>query len=954
MQLPGLFDPLLRFNPSEQCPQLHKVIAPALKLTPRFLPILLLGLLSLKKPHAQALPLTGRVVASDAATPVAGAWVSAPRLGRLAISGPDGIFTINPGVLSNLPRIGDGFFRPGISGGTLSFASRGYAEARVKIIDAMGNSVGEFFSNDLGEGVFQLPVDRIVKKRPGFTRLYLLLYLDKQLVKTFPLSPDQWRNYSGPSAPQPMPLIKGAEAPSARVQKTDSLYVSAAGFTTKAIPLVVQQGDLGVIQLESAEPNANFTLSYDLGSSALQLGAGKLDQALKAIGTSVTHRDIALQDASSDLIVQIGLNQHLSTAFPEIPELAGALQKEGFHLRQLLTGGSLKWLLQARDTSGAMYGLLEFAEMIQMNKGLAGLSARQVNPKTEFRAVKFNLPWSSYRTGAYIDQHFDTVRDINFWVKFLDNMAENRFNALTLWNMHPYPFLIRAKNYPKATSFSDAELAEWRTFWTALFRLAKERGIETYLVHWNIVASRGFRDNYDASVNLDTAVNENGSPSPTIDAYTKQSVTQVLNEYPDLTGIGLTLGEVMGGMTPQQRQSWANRTIIAGIKEANRPAKLIHRVPLSAGTGSSGSTNTATEKMTREAIESITGVEGTIWVEVKFNWSHGHSTPVLEQTHGGIITDSYWKPAPKNYSIVWTVRNEDFFMLRWGKPGFIREHIALNGTSFARGYIVGAETFIPAREYIHVKGSPHVTWQYEFQRQWAYWEQWGRLLYNPNLPDDVFVNSYSQRYGSPAGKQIKEAMEFASNTPLRIASFYYSKGDMSLHSASLLSGAEFITLEDIINSNTLSSSYATVKEAAAALVNNKAIVGGKTSPLVVADSLEQESQKALQIASGINTSGHPTLACEVEDVKAWGHLGLYFANKLRGAVSLQVYRLQKQIADKNQAVDFLEKAQANWEDLIAVTKPHLAPTPMMHLRGAKFHWEDYRKEVAADIATAKK
>ncbi len=39
----------------------------------------------------------------------------------------------------------------------------------------------------------------------------------------------------------------------------------------------------------------------------------------------------------------------------------------------------------------------------------------------------------------------------------------------------------------------------------------------------------------------------------------------MLDEYPDLTGIGLTLGEGMGGMTPQQRESWIKETIIDGM-----------------------------------------------------------------------------------------------------------------------------------------------------------------------------------------------------------------------------------------------------------------------------------------------------------------------------------------------------------------------------------------------------
>jgi len=71
-------------------------------------------------------------------------------------------------------------------------------------------------------------------------------------------------------------------------------------------------------------------------------------------------------------------------------------------------------------------------------------------------------------------------------------MAENRFNKLTLWNLHPFNYLVKTEKYPEACGFSDVEMAEWKKFRTSLFKIAKERGIETYLVNWNIFVSPEF------------------------------------------------------------------------------------------------------------------------------------------------------------------------------------------------------------------------------------------------------------------------------------------------------------------------------------------------------------------------------------------------------------------------------------------------------------------------------
>jgi hypothetical protein len=83
-------------------------------------------------------------------------------------------------------------------------------------------------------------------------------------------------------------------------------------------------------------------------------------------------------------------------------------------------------------------------------------------------------------------------------------------------------------------------------------------------------------------------------------------------------------------------------------------------------------------------------------------------------------------PCP-NYKITWTARNEDFFCLRWGVPGFVRDHIAENSQPYTGGYFIGSETYIPAKDYFTAINGP-VNWKYAFERQWLFYKIWGRLL----------------------------------------------------------------------------------------------------------------------------------------------------------------------------------------------------------------------------------
>ena len=179
--------------------------------------------------------------------------------------------------------------------------------------------------------------------------------------------------------------------------------------------------------------------------------------------------------------------------------------------------------------------------------------------------------------------------------------------------------------------------------------------------------------------------------------------------WSDLDGIGVSHGEGMGGMTPLERQQFVDEVYIAGALEAkrSRPVKLIHRVPFSSGLSSGPGVSKDVEQVTRAAMEKLDDqFDGPIWAEMKFNWSHGHSTPKLVKVHGGKLGDTYFEPLPANYKIVWQIRNEDFFALRWGVPDFIRQHVARNTAPYVGGYFTGSETYIPALDYFTASQEP--------------------------------------------------------------------------------------------------------------------------------------------------------------------------------------------------------------------------------------------------------
>ena len=681
------------------------------------------------------------------------------------------------------------------------------------------------------------------------------------------------------------------------------------------------------------------TIAFDQDSPQQVFGVSRL--ALALLQSSLNPVKVRMEDATGNERITVQVAPALTAG------------REGFSIS--LRGDRCQ--VQASDPSGALYGLLELAEQIRLH-GLDAVEPTTVEARLPFRAIKHNTPWSSYRNDFAQDQHYETMQDLTYWDSFLGMMADNRYNTLTIWTQHPFPYLIRPANFPKATPFTDEELSRWQHLYRNIFRMARERGMEVFLVNWNIFVSEAFRENYDPNAHIDSkGYFGDAYTTPQIEQYTRECVTQVLNEYPDLTGIGFTLGEYMGGMTPAQREQWAMKTIIAGMQAADRPVKLIYRMPLSAGLGSGGSTSTEVEVMTRASIESIDGIVTPIETETKFNWSHGYTSTRLIQAHGGGISTAFWDPAPKRYRMDWMIRNEDFFVLRWGQVEFVREHLKTNSQPYVGGYYIGSECYYPALNYVDLPVPDDNRTRFGFERQWLMYLLWGRLLYHPATSDQSFELAFDLRYGPGTGSRLLQAYGLASGYVEKFGSFLYSTWDFTAYAEGFLCGAmaggiekrasPFLSLAEMMGHKVLDSRYLSIKDYVEGIIHLIPVQEDKITPLQLADNLEQDALQALDCIEGLE-SRNPGLSNEIGDIQAWCCLGRYFADKLRAGVALEMYISARDPLQKEAAMGMIQAARDHWLNLVSVTKDRVKPTRLIHIAD-DFTWERYIGEVERDV-----
>lgn len=704
-----------------------------------------------------------------------------------------------------------------------------------------------------------------------------------------------------------------------------------------------------------------ITIAYNTEFEPILHSVNNLRQELVMVGEKVQILDLGNNNklASTPSIVVLTLKDNI----PEIitndleEDDFESIEDEGFEMRWINNGESL--LVLARDEVGAQYAIMDLADLVKMDGNYRSVTEKINNPSFKYRIIKFNLPWSPYRSGEATYVHTQTVRDLKFWENFFDMMVENRFNVLSLWNNHPFPYMIRSKNFPGASPLNDREMEEWQVFWKKLFRLAKQRGIQTFIVNWNIVVSPAFAEKYGALQYNDR--------SDLVKRYTRESVTQLINEYKDLTGIGVTLADWMGtfndSMTPEEREEWIEETFIRGIKDADHEVKFLHRSVLAGN-----------PEAMRNLIDRA-GFKEPALVEIKFNWSHGYSTPVLAITHdyhSGELDDRFWIPPPENYKIQWMIRNEDFFILRWGQPDFIREHIKINKKDYVNGYFIGSEGYIPALDYSHLPTSDK-TWQYSFEKQWLFYKTWGRLLYDNDTPDSYFSSVFDNLYGRDTGTNLLQAFKLASNMPLRLASFHKSTWDYTLYSEGFLSAAQssqtdffdkssaFISIDEFIYHETLDPKMVSIPEYIDLLIKKEPVEPGSITPLELASASENDSRQVLNIIDCLKLSVNDysgSLNSELQDLATWSYLGLYLADKLRAGVALEHFRRTGDDSKKKEAVELLEKCLKYWDNVISLTKDRYAPTPHVSAERwgdnfSEFSWELFRPQVVRDIQIAK-
>lgn len=672
--------------------------------------------------------------------------------------------------------------------------------------------------------------------------------------------------------------------------------------------------------------------------------SARIDFAISEIQTAIQEKELQLNEFSlSELndnvnnvlnIIFLNAGNKADAEIIENLELENIsdLKTEGFILKK----SNNKLFIVGKETAGLMYGGLEAAEIIQ-TKGIDAVENQLQNPYMKVRGTKFNIPLD-VRTPTYTEpsdaaqKNLAEMWNFDFWKDYIDNLARYRYNTISLWNMHPFPSMVKVPEYPNvALDDVRKSTVEWEEnyelngwnfdapeivnnyevikkmtieekieFWRKVMAYGKSRNVQFFILTWNI-----FDYGVDGKYGIDDKLE-----NPITTDYFRQSIKQMVLTYPDLAGIGLTTGENMYDYTARQKEEWAFATYGQGVLDAleeqpDRKISLIHRQ------------HQTQAKMISEVFEDVFDNENINFI-FSFKYAKAHVYSATTQVYHHDFVEDIKKAGVKT---MWTLRNDDIFYYRWGAPDFVREFIKNIPYDVSEGYYYGSDQYVWGREFLgKYSEEPR---DIEIVKHWYQWMCWGRLGYNPDMSNERFTGIIQSRFPGVDANDMFEAWQNASMIYPWVTGFHWGALDFQWYIESGQS-RPFVAntpsgYHDVNRFITLGphkgTGYISIPDYTEAYLAGTEMDG--ETPLEVAEKINNSAHKALEWVFNQTMEMDKELRITIDDIRTMAYLGKYYAHKIRAATYLSLFRetFQKEWYEK--FVEELNTSAGYWRHYTA-------------------------------------
>ncbi len=676
-------------------------------------------------------------------------------------------------------------------------------------------------------------------------------------------------------------------------------------------------------------------LVYDPRSpEPVKFGLAKLKSALARKGVKfVTFSPYKIPSKGALILAgresERWLRPWLKKAHLKVPHRA-----ESFALGKWRGRGIKAVVVAGSDDAGTMYGLLELAERLEVEKGNWFEIVKPLAkwPFLEVRAVNLFLclPFGEegWENWWFLSE--------DFWRTLLDLMAESRLNVLDLHGMYDilttgfpniFPYFVHSEKFPEVGLPPEMKRRNLEML-KKVVRMAKARGVKvalmSYHTSWSIRERR--RPPYEAT-------EEN------IALYNRECTRKLVEAVPDLWLLGFRIGE------SGRSEDFFKNAHLAGVLDTKRRIGVYTRTWL--------------VRSKEKILELGQLCPADFYIEIKFNGEH-LGLPYLvaggRMAGWGSYSFQNYPCFPRNYRIIWQIRacgtHRIFF---WGWPDFVKRTVKSCRLDGAAGFsLEPPDAYYPKFDYFHAPNVKHDFFKWTHQRYWFWHLLWGRLAYDPETPESVWLHRFRKRFGAAGDEVYRMVVEMSKIVPWIYASHCLGPDHRQMAPEMETGGdlERFIVCQPLDTLTMMS-----VAEEANLCTYAKT---ARLRPSEVANLLQKFALRALKHAANASKKvprrAWKEFECLRLDAEALAHLARYYAAKFTAALRLARFRAKRHYGDFAFAYSEALQAVEEWKRLAEVTSHHYRPLPEnLRMRSLGypyppgFHWRMETKELERDL-----
>lgn len=621
--------------------------------------------------------------------------------------------------------------------------------------------------------------------------------------------------------------------------------------------------------------------------------------------------------------VEIGIEAIQEAAQSRASDVSVTVSGSGPKESYSITSRDGKVKIVGADPNGAMYGCFEFAERLHTQGETAWNTSAKGSPFLADRGLNLflTLPWdyskndTDISVGALTDPKRWWFQSDSYWTTLLDLMAHSRLNWLDIhgaWDIsvtnapNLYAYFVTSPSFPLVGVPEEAKAKDLARL-NKVISMAHARGIRVSLM--------AYEANLKVPQNPDPPYEANEA---NVYTYTKEAVTEMIKRAPGLDAIGFRIGE--SGKSESFFKCYGE-----AIKESGRDIPLITRSWIT----------------TKQKVLPLARSSHDFTVEIKYNgeqWAAPYMVAGGRMANWGsysfedYLSDSgnqklnaktwpgnatadggTWPSEP--YKIVWQVRaNGTNRIFPSFAPDLVRSSIKEMKIGTASGYTIeGLDAYYPKSSdyYLADPNDAYCDWLH--QRDELYWTTWGRLGYDPDLPNSTFTD-YARRWFGERAPAVTGYWSFVSDIVPLIAMSHLLGPDHRNHAPELENCG---TTQDFISAEPFDPLvFRSVQEEIA--YHTLGLDDGRVKPQNVAWDLLFMSAGVL----GDKDSLSPSSAASKREkelatsARMLGSLAAYFANRTKSAYEVaENDRLSGFPAQDSYAVTKFDEAVKSWKEL---------------------------------------